>query len=93
MTGPVHRACGGQVMFCQVYAGYCLRCGAEHLTSGDYGQQAPEGAPPSGNWGLVVDVFDVLEAHGYRRGDDQTVGRAVGLVIELVAAYTGGGTS
>ena len=40
-------------------------------------------------WGLIIDVLDVLEKHGYRRGDDQHTGRAVGLVGELARIYEG----
>ena len=31
------------------------------------------------NWGLIIDVLNVLEQHGYRQADDQHTGRAVGL--------------
>jgi hypothetical protein len=40
-------------------------------------------------WGLIIDVLDVLEKHGYRRGGDQHTGRAVGLVGELARIYEG----
>ena len=40
-------------------------------------------------WGLIIDVLDVLEKHGYRRGDDQHTGRAVGLVGDLARIYEG----
>ena len=38
-------------------------------------------------WGLVIEVFDVLERHGYRKGDDRHTGRAVGMLAALVAIY------
>ncbi len=41
------------------------------------------------NWDLIIDVFDVLEQHGYRRGDNQHTGRAVGLIGELARIYEG----
>ena len=41
------------------------------------------------NWGLIIDVLDVLEQHGYHRGDDQHTGRAVGLVGDLARIYEG----
>ena len=41
------------------------------------------------SWGLIIDVLDVLEKHGYRRGDDQHTGRAVRLVGDLARIYEG----
>jgi hypothetical protein len=46
----------------------------------------------SGNrmtWGLIVDIIDVLERHGYHRYDDQHTGQAVGVIIDLARAYEG----
>jgi hypothetical protein len=40
-------------------------------------------------WSLIIDVLDVLEKHGYRRGDDRHTGRAVGLVGDLARIYEG----
>jgi hypothetical protein len=40
-------------------------------------------------WGLVLDVFAVLERHGYRRGGNGAVGRAFGLLYPLTHAYEG----
>lgn len=40
-------------------------------------------------WGLIIDVLDALERHGYRRGDNQHVGGAVELIAPLVRAYEG----
>jgi hypothetical protein len=41
------------------------------------------------NWGLIIDVLDVLEQHGYRQADDQHTGRAVGLIGDLARIYEG----
>ena len=41
------------------------------------------------SWSMVIDVLDVLEKHGYRRGDDQHTGRAVRLVGDLARIYEG----
>ncbi len=40
-------------------------------------------------WGLIIDVLDVLEQHGYRQADDQHTGRAVGLIGDLAHIYEG----
>ena len=40
-------------------------------------------------WGLIIDVLDALEKHGYHRGDNQHVGSAVGLIAPLARAYEG----
>ncbi|AVH58653.1 MULTISPECIES: hypothetical protein [Streptomyces] len=52
----------------------------------------PDTNPPADrfNFGLVHDVFQVLEAHGYERGSNQAVGHAVGILMGLVKAYEGG---
>ncbi|WP_345433819.1 hypothetical protein [Actinoallomurus vinaceus] len=41
-------------------------------------------------WGLITDVFDTLHKHGYRQGDDQHTGRAIGMLFDLVDVYEGG---
>jgi hypothetical protein len=41
------------------------------------------------NWGLIIDVLDVLEQHGYRQAEDQHTGRAVGLIGDLARIYQG----
>jgi hypothetical protein len=41
------------------------------------------------NWGLIIDVLNVLEQHGYRQADDQHTGRAVGLIGDLARIYEG----
>ena len=40
-------------------------------------------------WGLIIDVLDVLERHGYHQADDQHTGRAVALVGDLARIYEG----
>lgn len=39
--------------------------------------------------GLVFDVLDVLERHGYTKADDRSVGIAYGFLADLVRAYEG----
>jgi hypothetical protein len=41
------------------------------------------------NWGLVIDVLDVLEQHGYHQSDDRHTGRAVGIIGDLARIYDG----
>ena len=41
------------------------------------------------NWGMIIDVLNVLEQHGYRQADDQHSGRAVGLIGDLARIYEG----
>jgi hypothetical protein len=41
------------------------------------------------SWSMIIDVLDVLEKHGYRRGDDRHTGRAVRLVGDLARIYEG----
>ena len=41
------------------------------------------------NWGMIIDVLEVLEQHGYRQADDQHTGRAVGLIGDLARIYQG----
>jgi len=40
-------------------------------------------------FGLINDVLDVLERHGYRERDNLHTGRAVVLIGDLASAYTG----
>ena len=40
-------------------------------------------------WGLIIDVLDVLERHGYRKSDNQHTGQAVGVIFDLVRACEG----
>ena len=45
---------------------------------------------PTVTWEFIIDLFDVLERHGYRKSpSDRNVGRAIGMVTPLVQAYTG----
>jgi hypothetical protein len=39
--------------------------------------------------GLVTDVLDALERHGYSRGDDLHADRAIGLIGDLARIYDG----
>ena len=40
-------------------------------------------------WGLILDVLDVLERHGYHKYDNQHTGRAFGMIRDLAYAYEG----
>jgi hypothetical protein len=40
-------------------------------------------------WGLIVDLFDVLERHGYHKYDNQHTGRAFGMIRDLAYVYDG----
>ena len=40
-------------------------------------------------WGLIADVFDVLERHGYHKYDNQHTGRAFGMIRDLAYVYEG----
>ncbi len=31
-------------------------------------------------WGFITDVLDVMERHGYHRGDNEHTGQAIGLI-------------
>jgi hypothetical protein len=39
--------------------------------------------------GLIRDVFDVLERHGYRRHDNQRIAHAIGVIVDLANIYDG----
>ncbi len=39
--------------------------------------------------GLIHDILDALERHGHLRGDDQHVGRAIGLITDLARIWEG----
>jgi hypothetical protein len=42
------------------------------------------------NWGLITDVFEVLEKHGYvKSASNGDRGRAVGILGDLVEAFEG----
>ena len=38
---------------------------------------------------LITDVLDVLDRHGYARGDDEHAGRAIFLISDLAHIYEG----
>jgi hypothetical protein len=40
-------------------------------------------------WGLILEVLDVLERHGYHSGDHQHTGQAVGVIGDLAHVYEG----
>ncbi len=40
-------------------------------------------------FGLIEDILDALERHGYVRGDDQHAGRAIGLITDLARIWEG----
>jgi hypothetical protein len=39
--------------------------------------------------GFILDVFDVLEHHGYHQYDNQHTGRALGMIRDLADVYEG----
>ena len=39
--------------------------------------------------GLILDVLDVLERHGYHRYDNRHTGQAVGAILDLAYVYDG----
>ena len=53
----------------------------------------PEGPPMTADHrvtpGLVHDILDALERHGYYRSDDQHADRAIGLIGDLAGIYEG----
>jgi hypothetical protein len=40
-------------------------------------------------WGLIDDVLDTLERHGYHKYDNRHTGRAIGVIFDLVHIYEG----
>jgi hypothetical protein len=40
-------------------------------------------------WALILDVFDVLEHHGYHRYDNKHTGQAFAMVFDLAYVYDG----
>ena len=40
-------------------------------------------------WGFILEVFDVLERHGYRRSDSEHAGQAIGLIRQVARIYEG----
>jgi hypothetical protein len=54
--------------------------------------QQKEGRVPDDErftWGFILEVFDVLERHGYRRSDSEHTGQALGLVRDVARIYEG----
>jgi hypothetical protein len=41
------------------------------------------------NWGFILEVFGVMERHGYHRGDDEHTGQAMGLIRDAAGTYEG----
>ena len=41
-------------------------------------------------WPMITDVLDLLEAHGFRKADNQHSGQAVGMIGKLAQVYVGG---
>ena len=39
--------------------------------------------------GLILDVLDVLERHGYHRYDNRHTGQAIGAILDLASVYDG----
>jgi hypothetical protein len=44
---------------------------------------------PRMTWGLIIDVLDVLERHGYHKSDDRHTGAVVGYLLPLAQPYAG----
>jgi hypothetical protein len=64
------------------------------MTAGEHAEVAGLAADDGDarlTWGLVIEVLDVLDRHGYRRGDNQHVGQAIGQLAELARTYEGTG--
>jgi hypothetical protein len=40
-------------------------------------------------WGFITDVLDVMERHGYHRGDNEHTGQAIGLIRDTARIYEG----
>jgi hypothetical protein len=40
-------------------------------------------------WGFIIEVLDVMERHGYRRGDSEHAGQAIGLIRHVARVYEG----
>jgi hypothetical protein len=40
-------------------------------------------------WGFIIDVLDVMERHGYHRGDHEHTGQAIGLIGDVARIYEG----
>ena len=40
-------------------------------------------------WGFIIDVLDVMERHGYHRGDHKHTGQAIRLIRDVARIYQG----
>ena len=40
-------------------------------------------------WGFILEVLDVMERHGYHRGDNEHTGQAIGLIRDVARIYEG----
>ena len=40
-------------------------------------------------WGLIIDVLDTLERHGYHKHDNEHTGQAIGVIHDLARVYEG----
>ena len=40
-------------------------------------------------WGFIIDVLDVMERHGYHRGDHKHTGQAIRLIRDVARTYQG----
>jgi len=40
-------------------------------------------------WGLIIDVLNLLERHGYHKHDNQHTGQAAGVIYHLARVYEG----
>ena len=40
-------------------------------------------------WGFIIDVLDVMERHGYHRGDHEHTGQAIGPIRDVARIYEG----
>jgi hypothetical protein len=41
-------------------------------------------------WGLILEILDLLERHGYHKHDTKATGQAVGVIYHLTRVYEGG---
>jgi hypothetical protein len=85
---------GGPVWLAEgLYAGtWMLAPYCDHESDGlphRVAESVPQQASRHLTWGLVIEVFDILERHGYRKASDGAGGRASGLLLDLVDAYEG----
>ena len=53
------------------------------------GNDPTSAGDPRMTWGLIMDLLDVYERHGFHKGDDRHTGAAVGYVYGLGRLYAG----